>query len=624
MSRIKMKPHKYFILAVSWFLVAGLVLGACGAPTLSVRTVPTKALTATPPPITPPQPTSTPTVAPTPLLAGGSVQAYHNKEGDLALLLPAGWAVSEPQQTPLGSVYELGPAPLAVGDPSNSALVVADARAVSIEQALDLLCDGECILPPELSDAVVGGSEARLVHVQRAGKPPLEWVFVQYGGKLIYFSIHHPDTLEPLDGVIQTFNSGELPAGMEATLPGVRAARAAMARELDVDPYTIVLLNADAIDFADACLGAPARGEVCAQVLTPGYIGYLQTRTLQYEFRVDETDRNVRLIPGAALSARQILAQQLRVNLDGIVILSAERVQWSNSCLGAPTEGEACAEAVTPGYRVVLEAGGLHYIYHTDEAGSAVRLAAAPTLEIKQVTVVWEGAGVYPCTTLMVGRAALAFGPCGGILMPSSFVSHSRVDDLAYFSRTYAPFEAETPAGKVNFIGQGAVRATPAEQRMIAEWAHWVSVEAAAGRGGASWGLAFAWHREGGIAGFCDDLAVYVTGEVFATSCKSGQPDDLGRGYLTAAQLGQVYAWLDSLTTFELEHTDPATADAMTVRLVFSGTGSAEPTEADQQAIQDLAAELFGLFANLTVKTDVRYVLTLQDVTMYGPLRQMT
>jgi hypothetical protein len=143
---------------------------------------------------------------------------------------------------------------------------------------------------------------------------------------LIFFSIHHPDTLEPLDGVIQTFSFDSTPAGMAAMIAGVQVARNALSQELGVDPYTIVVFSADPIDFADACLGMPAEGEACAQVLTPGYIGYLQTRTLQYEFRADESGYNVRLKPGAALSARQILAQQLRVNLDEIVILSAERV----------------------------------------------------------------------------------------------------------------------------------------------------------------------------------------------------------------------------------------------------------------------------------------------------------
>jgi hypothetical protein len=132
---------------------------------------------------------------------------------------------------------------------------------------------------------------------------------------------------------------------------------------------------------------------------------------------------------------------------------------------------------------------------------------------------------------------------------------------------------------------------------MIAEWAHLVFVEAAGGRGGASYGLALAWHREGGIAGFCDDLTVYVTGDVYAAPCNSGQPGEIGRSRLTAAQLAQVYAWIDSFKAFELNKKDPATADAMTVRLVFSGVGAKEATDADKQAIANFAQELYMNFA---------------------------
>ena len=31
------------------------------------------------------------------------------------------------------------------------------------------------------------------------------------------------------------------------------------------------------------------------------------------------------------------------------------------------------------------------------------------------------------------------------------------------------------------------------------------------------------WKREGGIAGFCDSMTVYLSGEVHANSCKQGE-----------------------------------------------------------------------------------------------------
>ena len=106
-------------------------------------------------------------------------------------------------------------------------------------------------------------------------------------------------------------------------------------------------------------------------------------------------------------------------------------------------------------------------------------------------------------------------------------------------------------------------------------------------------GLILAWHREGGLAGFCDDVSVYVTGQVYAASCKGGQPRDLGTSRLTADQLKQVLAWGDKLKGFEINQADPATTDKMIIRMVFAGAGTVAATEADKQAIQGFAVKLF-------------------------------
>jgi hypothetical protein len=177
--------------------------------------------------------------------------------------------------------------------------------------------------------------------------------------------------------------------------------------------------------------------------------------------------------------------------------------------------------------------------------------------------------------------------------MGGKLAVEGRAEELAEFVTKYASFQAETPAGRVALTGQGSAAASPAEQRMIAEWARLVAQEAAFGRGGASWGFVLSWHREGGIAGFCDDLSVYVTGEVYAASCRGEQPQNLGKGRLSGEQLAQLYAWVDRLGTFEIEQRDPAQADAMTIRVLFTGAGSRQADAADKQAIQDWAAQLF-------------------------------
>ena len=82
--------------------------------------------------------------------------------------------------------------------------------------------------------------------------------------------------------------------------------------------------------------------------------------------------------PQAALNARQDLAQRLNIPADEIKIVSVEAVEWPDGCLGVHIEGIMCLQVITPGYRVVLEANGAVYEYHTNENGSQVILAAAP------------------------------------------------------------------------------------------------------------------------------------------------------------------------------------------------------------------------------------------------------
>jgi hypothetical protein len=291
-------------------------------------------------------------------------------------------------------------------------------------------------------------------------------------------------------------------------------------------------------------------------------------------------------------AARAALARQLGIDPSEVTIHSANQVDWPNSCLGLPEADEMCAEVITPGYLVLLEANGQQYEFHTDETGENVVLAAAPQTGVENPIISWSRTTDGYCQVASISAEEVAFGQCDGPVTEGQFVQPERQADLAYFINKYAPFKGETPAGEIGFNGQGLVTATPAEQRMIAEWASLVAQEASAGRGGASWSLAFAWHREGGLAGFCDDVAVYLTGEAYASSCHGDQPTDLGRIWLTSNQLTALYSWVDALRSFEYEHTDPATADAMTIRIVFSGLGEMEAAEAHIQAIQELAQDV--------------------------------
>src|SRR5262249_4165800 len=98
--------------------------------------------------------------------------------------------------------------------------------------------------------------------------------------------------------------------------------------------------------------------------------------------------------------------------------------------------------------------------------------------------------------------------------------------------------------------------------------------------------LALSWQRTGGIAGFQDSLQVYLSGEING-SWFHGTKDSTVRT-LTADQQAQLKTWLAKFGTVNVNHDDPANAsDAMSVSLTLLGSGSAQPTEGEQQAMLD-------------------------------------
>jgi hypothetical protein len=100
------------------------------------------------------------------------------------------------------------------------------------------------------------------------------------------------------------------------------------------------------------------------------------------------------------------------------------------------------------------------------------------------------------------------------------------------------------------------------------------------------------WRREGGIAGFCDEVTVSLPGPATVASCASDPPEVRDEVELTAEQTSRLQALVDRLASFDHEQSDAATADAMTITIVFLGRGAARPSTADLTAIEELANEV--------------------------------
>ncbi|NMB89841.1 MAG: hypothetical protein GYA17_15905 [Chloroflexi bacterium] len=389
------------------------------------------------------------------------------------------------------------------------------------------------------------------------------------------------------------------PAAPTQELPaGVRTALAAVIADYQLAPEAVEIEGVVQTDFPDPCLGLARPDELCAAVVTPGVEVTFSAGDQTYVYRADLQGKQAREVQSgedlapAVAAARQMLVQQLRVSAQDVKTLRVAATSWPTSCLGIDNAGMACAEVRTAGYVVRLSVKGKVYQYHTDHNGDVILLAEAPEPQTGKTLFSFRSRE-EPCQAVAVGAEGVAFGPCEGVMMSGFLANPQREEELRHFVETYRSFSAETPAGTLEFTGAGEQKATAVEQRGMAEWVRLAGEEAAGGRSGAAYGLALSWHREGGIAGFCDDLALYSSGILYANSCKGADPQNFGRAYLTSAELEKLYAWLDTYQPLDLEISDNAVADAMTIRLLLNGTGVSEASANETQAMADFASALY-------------------------------
>ena len=191
----------------------------------------------------------------------------------------------------------------------------------------------------------------------------------------------------------------------------------------------------------------------------------------------------------AADAAVSALAKNLGLDPSEIKVISVEAVEWPDACLGITQEGVACAQVITPGYKIVLDANGKQVEYHANQ----------------------EGTNVVPAT------------------------------------------------------------------------------------------VALTWSRSGGIAGFCDNLTIYLSGEVQATNCKkSNMVQKSASELLSATEIATMNEWISKYGQISIDASDPkGVADAMAVKLTMYGTGSQQTiSQASQQLllafVQDLNQKLMG------------------------------
>jgi len=241
------------------------------------------------------------------------------------------------------------------------------------------------------------------------------------------------------------------------------------------------------------------------------------------------------------------------------------------------------------GYWMLQNASGVNFGYG-DQANKAfyVDIISASQANTSESLLVWKDYSGSLCETATFSVEELAFGECTGELEKLDAQKSGHLPHLLEVVSTYASFTAQTPSGSVTLKGTGSKNATWAEQRAIAEWARLTFQIAQAGRAGAAWGLAFNWHRGGGIGGLCDDVTIYLTGLTDISRC-TGLNHQI---YLNSSQLEQVYSWVDTFKSIDYSHTDSDITDPMTIRLALNGIGNRDANQTDIQAISDFVSNL--------------------------------
>jgi len=132
---------------------------------------------------------------------------YTNELAGFSMTLPENWNVAGPfavQGDNLSyQVYTLGVDAGSEGGPGMSRIVIGDASVLTVEGFTQQQCQ-TCPMNP-VEHITLDGRPAQRVLVGGGGVPfMVEWTFVQLGGQLVGFSLHDPETLEPLPSVLES------------------------------------------------------------------------------------------------------------------------------------------------------------------------------------------------------------------------------------------------------------------------------------------------------------------------------------------------------------------------------------------------------------------------------------
>ncbi len=101
-------------------------------------------------------------------------------------------------------------------------------------------------------------------------------------------------TATPLPPTMEPTTTPEIFQPLPNDQRAFEAVREVLAKQLNVDPLTISLVDIQQVEWPDSCLGLAGPDEMCAQMITPGFLIHVKAGERVYEFHTDLTAQNIR------------------------------------------------------------------------------------------------------------------------------------------------------------------------------------------------------------------------------------------------------------------------------------------------------------------------------------------
>jgi hypothetical protein len=180
-----------------------------------------------------------------------------------------------------------------------------------------------------------------------------------------------------------------------------------------------------------------------AKAVTPTAIAsYPEPTTAATDVVSTPTLISVDLTP-AQMGAVKALSDQYNIPVDQIKIISTEEVTWPNGCLGVVLPGVMCTDVIVDGFRIIMEANGQQFEFHTNQDGTSVVDAAQQLATLGFVVSSTD-------QTIQVVNPKIPLGPTYNPAFNGFLPAGGSISGTAYVLDFSSPFRALA----VNVAGQ--------------------------------------------------------------------------------------------------------------------------------------------------------------------------